>query len=76
MANYETLDVHFKLDGGLQDVLDELDATSIRTKFKQATDPVNLAFRHIENKSLSYLAKDFIKSSAADVIECISGFFK
>ena len=63
-------------DSELQNALNRLDDLSIRTKFKQATDPVNLAFRHIENKPLSNLARDFIKLSAEEVIECISGFFK
>ena len=76
ILNYDTADIHFDLDSELQSALNRLDDLSIRTKFKQATDPVNLAFRHIESKSLGYLAKDFIKLSAEEVIACISGFFK
>ena len=76
MANYNKYDIHFDMDRELKSVFNELDRLNIRTTFKQASDPVNLAFRHVENKPLVYLAKDFIKSGAEDVIERISGFFK
>lgn len=56
--------------------LDEIDSRSIRLKFKNAEDPINLAFESIENTSVKTLAKDFIKEGFTDMISFITKICK
>ncbi len=55
--------------------LEGIDRACLRPTFKQATDTVNLAFRHIESRPISALAKDFVIDSANDIIHFISQVF-
>lgn len=52
--------------------LDKIDQRNIRTRFKNAQDPINLAFNTIENTPLKNLAQDFIKESFFDIISFIT----
>ena len=54
--------------------LDAIDNKSIRTRFKNTKDPINLAFESIEKTSLQKLARDFVKESFTDVISFVSSF--
>ena len=56
--------------------LDEIDSRSIRLKFKNAQDPINLAFQSIESTSVKVLARDFIKESFTDFISFVSKICK
>lgn len=64
-----------QVDEDLRKVFDEMDRANIRTTFKQASDPVYLAFKHIDNKPLPTLAKEFVQDSTNDFIEFISKIF-
>jgi len=57
---------------GLIKNLDAIDNKSIRARFKNTQDPINLAFQTIENTSLKSLAKDFVKESFFDLISFIT----
>ena len=84
MANMNLLDseeifnpFEAKLDAvSLRSNLDAIDNRDIRSKFKNAQDPINLAFQSIENTSLKTLAKDFVKESFYDFISCVKDFCK
>lgn len=56
--------------------LNEIDSRSIRAKFKNTADPINLAFQSIENSSVKTLAKDFVRESVSDFISFISKICK
>lgn len=60
----------------LRESLDEIDSKNIRLKFKNAEDPINLAFESIESTSVKTLAKDFIKESFTDMISFITKICK
>ena len=60
----------------LMDSLNQIDGRNIRTKFKNAQDPINLAFDAIENTSLKKLAKDFVKESFYDIVSFVSDICK
>lgn len=59
----------------LMTTLNDIDHRSLRTTFKQATDPVYLAFQHVEKKPLTSLIKDFAKDSASDFFEIMGSIF-
>lgn len=65
----------FEVEGALKATLDAFDEANIRTTFKQASDPIYLAFRYVDNKPLSRLAKEFVKDSANDILSYISNLF-
>jgi len=50
----------------LMSTLNAIDDKNIRTVFKQAKDPVELAFDHINKQSLKKVATDAIKDSVSD----------
>ncbi len=50
----------------LMGTLNAIDDRNIRTVFKQAKDPVELAFDHINKQSLKKVATDAIKDSVSD----------
>lgn len=52
--------------------LDSIDSKSIRVRFKNTQDPINLAFSTIENNSLKSLAIDFVKDSFFDIVSFIT----
>lgn len=56
----------------LMESLNQIDSKSIRCKFKNAQDPINLAFDTIESASLKSLAADFIKDSFFDIVSFIT----
>ncbi len=56
--------------------LNEIDEKNIRSRFKNADDPINLAFDAIGKTSLKTLAKDFIKESFYDTISFITDICK
>ena len=56
--------------------LERIDRRDIRTKFKATQDPINIAFRRIEDISLKTLAKDFVKESFLDFVSFISNVCK
>jgi len=60
---------------GLMKNLNKIDEKSIRAKFKNAQDPINLAFETIENTSLKTLAKDFVKETFFDFVSFITDSF-
>ena len=53
--------------------LNDIDNRSIRARFKNTQDPINLAFKSIENTSLKTLARDFVKEGFNDIISFITG---
>ena len=60
----------------LKSCLDEIDSRSIRCKFKNAKDPIGLAFETIESTSIKALAKDFVRESITDFISFVSKICK
>ncbi|MBE7706825.1 MAG: hypothetical protein E7Z91_06255 [Cyanobacteria bacterium SIG30] len=66
---------HFVIDNELKQTLDAFDQANIRTSFKQASDPIYLAFKYVDNKPLSRLAYEFVEDSANDFIQFISKLF-
>ncbi|MBR2069614.1 MAG: hypothetical protein IJ877_07645 [Candidatus Gastranaerophilales bacterium] len=56
--------------------LASIDRRDIRSKFKNAQDPITLAFESIEETSLKTLAKDFVKESFYDFISFVGDFCK
>lgn len=51
----------------LMDTLNRIDDRNIMTIFKQAKDPVELAFDHIDKQPFKKVATDAIKDSVADI---------
>ena len=51
----------------IMDTLNGIDDRNIRTIFKQAKDPVELAFSHIDSQSLKKVATNAIKESVVDL---------
>ena len=60
----------------LKSNLDEIDSKSIRFKFKNSIDPINLAFNSIESTSVQCLAKDFVRETISDFISFVSKICK
>ncbi len=60
----------------LRKKLERIDNRDIRTKFKCAQDPINIAFRKIEDISLKTLAVDFVKESFFDFVSFVSNVCK
>ncbi len=58
-------DKHFDCTD-LMGTLNAIDDKNIRTIFKQAKDPVELAFDHIDKQSFKKVATDAIKDSVSD----------
>lgn len=65
----------FEVAGDLKEFLDCMDDNNIRTRFAQTTDPIYLAFNHIDSKPLKMLAKEFAQDVKSDIISFISGVF-
>jgi hypothetical protein len=65
--NVDEEEKHFEVT-----VLDNLDRASIRTVFKQASDPVHLAFRHIDKKSVGTLAKELVEDSTRSILDFVT----
>ncbi len=59
---------------GLLETLNAIDERNIRTIFKQAKDPVKLAFDHIDRQSLKKVTTDAIKDSISDMRGSIDDF--
>lgn len=55
----------------IMSTLNDIDDRNIRTMFKQAKDPVELAFNHISSQPLKKVATNAVKESVADVREGI-----
>ena len=60
----------------LRSCLNEIDKKSIRFRYKNTEDPINLVFNSIQETSLSTLTKDFIQESFSDLIIFISKLCK
>ena len=60
----------------LKSNLDAIDSRSIRFKFKNSVDPINLAFDSIESTSVQSLAKDFVRETISDFISFVSKICK
>ena len=60
----------------LMESLNEIDSSSIRCKFKNTTDPINLAFETIDNTPLKTLAGDFVRESFSDIVSFVSNICK
>lgn len=67
---------HFEDIDNLVETLDDIDKRNIRTIFKQAKDPVYLAYEHIDRQPLNKLAKDFVKETAMDFVEFVAKIFE
>ncbi len=51
----------------IMDTLNGIDERNIRTTFKQAKDPIELAFNHISSQPLKKVATNAIKEGVADI---------
>jgi len=60
----------------IRENLDDIDNRQLVVRFKRTKDPINLAFETIDNISLKYLAKDFVKESFTDIVSFISKLCK
>ena len=60
----------------LKSSFDLIDSKDIRLKFKDSTDPINLAFESIESSSVRTLAKDFVRESLSDFVSFVSKICK
>ena len=60
----------------LRRTLERIDNRDIRGKFKCAQDPINIAFRRIEDISLKTLAVDFVKESFIDFVSYVKDVCK
>ncbi len=84
LANLQALDLEetfnpFEIKDNTESLrksLNKIDSCDIRTKFKNTQDPINLAFKSIEDTSLKTLAKDFVKESFYDFISCVKDICK
>ncbi len=56
--------------------LDTIDNRDIRSRFKNTQDPINLAFKTIENTSLKILARDFVKEAFFDFVSSVKDICK
>jgi len=65
----------FSVTGQLKENLDNLDKMNIRTQFKQASDPVFLAFDYIDSKPLTKVMKEFASDTVGDFMEFVSKVF-
>lgn len=65
----------FSVTGELKDNLDNLDRMNIRTSFKQASDPIYLAFDYIDSKPLGKIVKEFAEETLGDIFNFVSKVF-
>ncbi len=65
----------FTVEGALKETLDAFDNANLRTTFKQASDPIYLAFKYVDKKPLSTLAKEFVADNANEIFTYISKLF-
>lgn len=65
----------FQIEGELKNNLDRLDKTNIRTSFKQASDPIYLAFDYIDSKPLTKVIKEFAEETLSDICVFVSKIF-
>lgn len=65
-------EVHFNLDNVKSDLFKKCDS---RTNFTQTEDPIYVAFEHVENFSIQFLAKSFVKELVHDSVKFISKVF-
>lgn len=65
-GNSEKRTTHFDCSS-IMDTLNSIDERNIRTTFKQAKDPIELAFNHISNQPLKKVATNAIKEGVADI---------
>ncbi len=65
----------FSVTGQLKENLDNLDKMNLRTSFKQASDPVYLAFDYIDSKPLTKVVKEFANDTVNDFMEFVSKVF-
>lgn len=65
----------FSVTGELKDNMDRLDRLNIRTGFKQASDPIYLAFDYIDSKPLNKVIKEFAEETLGDLFEFASKVF-
>lgn len=56
------------------DGVDLLDQKDIRMRFKNARDPVYVAFEYLDRQPLKKLAADFVRDSIAEIIIFVSKF--
>ena len=56
----------------LKSNLNEIDARSIRSRFKATQDPIQYVFESFDNTSLKTLARDFVKESFNDLVSFIT----
>lgn len=60
----------------LMENLDKIDKRNIRERFKNADDPITLAFETIENVPLKTLARDFVRESFCDIVSFVTDICK
>ncbi len=65
----------FRVEGELKQNLDRLDRLNLRTGFKQASDPIFLAFDYIDSKPLNKIVKEFAQETVEDIFEFIAKVF-
>ncbi|MBR6163700.1 hypothetical protein IKQ26_07420 [bacterium] len=65
-------EVHFDLTRVKSDLFNKCDG---RTTFTQTEDPIYVAFEHVDNFSIPFLAKSFVKELVNDSVKFISKVF-
>lgn len=65
----------FKVEGDLKKRMDKYDRLNIRTQFKQASDPIYLAFNYLDKKPLNKVVQEVARETVLDFCTFISKVF-
>ena len=65
----------FKVEGELKEAMDKLDKSNTRTQFKQASDPIYLAFNYMESRPLNKIASETIQETFLDLFNFVAKAF-
>ena len=71
----DEIEKFFKVEGDLKKRMDRYDRLNIRTQFKQASDPIYLAFNYLDKKPLNKVVQDVAKETVLDFCTFISKVF-
>ena len=71
----DDIEKFFKVEGDLKKRMDRYDRLNIRTQFKQASDPIYLAFNYLDKKPLNKVVQEVAKETVLDFCTFISKVF-
>ena len=71
----ETVGLDWAVKDYDKEAMDKLDKSNIRTQFKQASDPIYLAFNYMESRPLNKIASETIQETFLDLFNFVAKAF-